>query len=181
MRAKKAMTRSDNNSSDHDSRASPCNCLALRQAARHVSQLYDTHLAREGLRATQFSVLAKLNHLGPLSINQLAQAMVMDRTTLGRAIRPLERDSFIKVAPTDDGRRRSLCLTPAGKAKLQRARKKWSEAQREFESQYGKRDATELRQTLLAVIDRVAAGGPDKRGSRRCRSSRDAVRFLTAR
>ena len=27
-----------------------CNCLALRQAARHVSQIYDGHLTSEGLR-----------------------------------------------------------------------------------------------------------------------------------
>lgn len=152
--------------SSSDARASPCNCLALRQAARHVSQLYDSHLAQEGLRATQYSVLAKLNHLGPLSINQLAQAMVMDRTTLGRAIRPLERDSFIEIAPTEDGRRRSLRLTLAGQAKLQRARVKWSEAQCEFESKYGKREATELRKTLLAVIDQVGAVGSGERGSR---------------
>jgi hypothetical protein len=60
-----------------------CNCLALRQAARHTSQIYDTHLALVGLRTTQYSILAKLKRLGPLSINELANSMVMDRTTLG--------------------------------------------------------------------------------------------------
>lgn len=149
--------------SGSDVRAGSCNCLALRQAARHVSQFYDSYLAQEGLRATQFSVLAKLNLLGPLSINELAHAMVMDRTTLGRAIRPLERDSYIEVAPTTDGRRRSLRLTLAGKAKLRHARVKWSEAQHAFESQFGKRDSAVLRQTLLAIIDQVGAiGGRSK-------------------
>ena len=42
----------------------PCNCLALRQAARHVSQLYDQHLAEVGLRTSQYSILAKLRRLG---------------------------------------------------------------------------------------------------------------------
>jgi len=50
-----------------------CNCLALRQAARHVSQIYDSYVASEGLRTTQYSILAKLNRLGPLSINELAK------------------------------------------------------------------------------------------------------------
>src|SRR5262249_14809117 len=45
-----------------------CNCLALRQAARHVTQIYDSYLASEGLRTTQYSILSKLNRLGPLSI-----------------------------------------------------------------------------------------------------------------
>ena len=41
-------------------------------SARHVSQSYDSYLALEGLRTTQHSILAKLNRLGPLSINELA-------------------------------------------------------------------------------------------------------------
>lgn len=150
-----------------DPRWSRCNCGMLRQAARHVTQLYDRHLAEEGLRATQFSVLAKLENLGPLSIGELAHAMVMDRTTLGRAIRPLERDSLIEIALTEDRRRRSLRLTQAGKEKLQRAFVKWREAQSEFESQFGKHEATELRKTLLAVIDQVGAVGMDEGGSQR--------------
>jgi hypothetical protein len=56
-----------------------CNCLALRQAARHISQIYDSYLASAGLRTTQYSILGKLNRLGPLSINELAKSMVMDR------------------------------------------------------------------------------------------------------
>src|SRR5579883_1947138 len=72
-----------------------CNCLALRQAARHVSQFYDQLLAPSGLRTTQFSILGKLRHLGPLTINALAKELVMDRTTLGRNILPLEREGLI--------------------------------------------------------------------------------------
>src|SRR5689334_12717742 len=94
-----------------------CNCLALRQAARHASQLYDSHLAAVGLKGSQHSILSRLNRLGPLSINELAKALVMDRTTLGRAVRPLERDKLLTIGATDDGRKRSLRLTPAGEAR----------------------------------------------------------------
>src|SRR5262245_45417507 len=82
-----------------------CNCLALRQAARHVSQLYDGYLATVGLKTTQYSILSKLNRLGPLSINELAKSMVMDRTTLGRAIRPLQRDRLLTIGEGEDGQR----------------------------------------------------------------------------
>ena len=95
-----------------------CNCLALRQAARRVSQIYDGHLTSEGLRTTQYSILAKLDRLGPMSINELAKSMVMDRTTLGRAIRPLERDGLLTIGAGDDGRTRSLRLTTRGEARL---------------------------------------------------------------
>ena len=129
-----------------------CNCLALRQAARHISQIYDSYLASEGLRTTQFSILAKLNRLGPLSINELAKSMVMDRTTLGRAIRPLQRDRLLTIGAGEDGRTRSLRLTATGEARLKAASPKWREAQKKFEMTFGTHDAAELRSVLQRVI-----------------------------
>src|SRR5271155_5616628 len=76
-----------------------CNCLALRQAARHVSQFYDQFLAPSGLRTTQYSILARLQRKGPMTINALATELGMDRTTLGRNILPLQRDGLIAVGP----------------------------------------------------------------------------------
>src|SRR5579859_6713451 len=75
-----------------------CNCLAIRQAARHVSQFYDQLFAPTGLRATQFAILSRLRRDGPMTINALAAALVMDRTTLGRNILPLQRDGLIEIA-----------------------------------------------------------------------------------
>jgi DNA-binding MarR family transcriptional regulator len=74
-----------------------CNCFAVRAAARHVTQFYDQVLAPAGLRVTQFSILSNLKRLGPLTINALARETVMDRTTLGRNILPLERDGLIRA------------------------------------------------------------------------------------
>ena len=53
--------------------ATPCNCLALRQAARHISQLYDQHLAEVGLRTTQYSILSKLGRLGAMPISKFSR------------------------------------------------------------------------------------------------------------
>src|SRR5690242_14052443 len=61
---------------ESSARLQECNCLALRQAARHVTQFYDQYLASTGLRTTQFSILAKLRRLGPMTINRLAAEMV---------------------------------------------------------------------------------------------------------
>lgn len=62
---------------------SDCNCLAVRQAARHVTQLYDRWLAPFGLKTSQFGILASLRRQGPMPINALAASLVMDPTTLG--------------------------------------------------------------------------------------------------
>ena len=130
-----------------------CNCFAVRAAARHITQVYDQLLAPAGLRTTQFSILAKLKRLGPLTINRLARDMVMDRTTLGRNILPLERDGLIRIEATPSDRRaKELHLTKAGEKRLQAAHERWSEAQARFETAFGPRRAAELRKILRAVV-----------------------------
>ena len=130
-----------------------CNCLALRQATRYITQFYDRCLAAAGLRTTQYGVLARLKRQGPMSINTLAAELVLDRTTLGRNIRPLERDDLIAIeADPSDGRSKILRLTKAGDARFQRAEKRWAEAQRHFEHVYGGKQASQLREELRAVL-----------------------------
>jgi DNA-binding MarR family transcriptional regulator len=139
-----------------DARQTPCYCLAARQAARQITQLYDRHLAAAGLRATQYSILSKLGRLGPLSINALAATMAMDRTTLGRAIRPLQRDKLLAVgADAHDARARVVRLTPAGEARLKAAAVHWRKAQKEFEKAYGGSDAGKLRADLTRATASV--------------------------
>ena len=136
-----------------------CNCLALRQASRHVTQFYDYYLAPAGLRTTQYSILAKLRALGPLTINALARELVMDRTTLGRNILPLAREGLIAtVRGSADRRSKELRLTEAGLARLRRARKGWAQAQAQFEAVFGGKRSLELRTILHAV---ATSGLPD--------------------
>jgi DNA-binding MarR family transcriptional regulator len=130
-----------------------CNCLAVRQAARYITQFYDRCLAAAGLRTTQYGILARLKRQGPMSINTLAAELVVDRTTLGRNIRPLERDRLIAIEPDPaDRRSKILRLTKTGEARFQRAEKLWAEAQKHFERAYGGRQASQLRENLRAVV-----------------------------
>jgi len=129
-----------------------CNCLALRQAARHATQLYDRRLAPTGLTTAQFSILAKLARLGPQSINALAAMMVMDRTTTTRAVRPLARDGLIAIAPGEDERIRMVRITPEGAKRVKAAAARWKEAQKEFEKGYGAGAAARLRRELARVV-----------------------------
>jgi DNA-binding MarR family transcriptional regulator len=133
--------------------AEECNCFAVRAAARHVTQFYDQCLAPTGLRTTQFSILAKLKRKGSLTINALAEAMVMDRSTLSRNILPLERDGLIAIEMSAaDRRARVLRLTSAGEKRLQAARKLWSQAQDRFELNFGRTRSTEMRALMRAVV-----------------------------
>ncbi|MGA7790933.1 MAG: MarR family winged helix-turn-helix transcriptional regulator [Xanthobacteraceae bacterium] len=129
-----------------------CNCLALRQAARQVTQFYDQFLAPSGLRSTQYSILARLERNGPMTINALAGELVMDRTTLGRNILPLQRDGLIAASPgKSDRRSKELRLTASGAARFRAAVKGWREAQARFETNFGAVRARQLR-TLLQEV-----------------------------
>ena len=123
-----------------------CTCLAVRQAARHVTQFYDRHLAPVGLRTTQFSILARLRRHGAMTINTLAEEMVMDRTTLGRNILPLERDGLISIKPgRTDRRSKELRLTDTGLERLRAGYQGWKDAQREFATAFGSERTIGLR------------------------------------
>jgi len=130
-----------------------CNCLAIRQASRQLTQLYDDELAPCGLRTTQYSVLSVLDRSGGATIQELAAALVMDRSTLGHNLRPLERDRLIELAVDGrDRRARTLRLTEAGRARLKEARRCWAKAQARFHEGFGEDAARRLRALLRRVI-----------------------------
>jgi DNA-binding MarR family transcriptional regulator len=87
-----------------------------------------------------------------MTINALAAEMVMDRTTLGRNILPLERDGLITVEKgRRDRRSKVVQLTEAGAARFRAAIKGWVQAQRQFEVALGTERTLELRALLHAV------------------------------
>ena len=147
--------------SDLDSK--DCNCLSLRQAMRHVTQFYDRFLVAAGLRTTQFSILIKLQRMGPTSINALAEALVMDRTTLGRNIQPLEREGLVAVRQgRADRRSKELDVTDKGAARIKDATHAWAEAQSRFESTFGAERSSDLRARLREVT--ATELGPEGEG-----------------
>jgi DNA-binding MarR family transcriptional regulator len=120
-----------------------------------VSQFYDTALAPIGIKSTQFAILSEVGRSsarGPVSMCELAVAMVMDRSTLGHNLKPLERDELLILRMTDlDRRKRIVELTKKGNATLRRARQLWSTAEARFEEIFGKEHAAELRVVLLSI------------------------------
>ena len=129
-----------------------CNCFALRQAARYVTQMYERHLAPVGLTAAQFSLLAKLSRREGWTMAELAESMVMDRTTLVRAMKPLQRDNLIVTGFTEhDSRTHMFNLSENGRAKYLEARELWRIAQSEFEDSFGSSRARALRKELFAI------------------------------
>lgn len=127
-------------------------CFALRQASRHISKLYERHLSEAGITPTQFSILRTLGRCPNLTMAELAKAMVMDRTTLVRALKPLLRRALVVTPPEEQSNRRlRVVLTANGSAKLDAAAAHWAAAQASFEDSFGQQQASHLRSELFRM------------------------------
>ena len=129
-----------------------CNCFHARKAARQLTQMYDAILAPAGIRSTQYMIMAVLHERGDLSVNELAGSMVIDRTAMGKNLKPLERDGLIAVHISEEDRRsRIVTLTRKGSKLLEQAYPLWRVAQSRFEKKHGKEFSAGLRGMLHQV------------------------------
>jgi len=129
-----------------------CACANLRKAVRAVSQLYDDAFRPIGLRATQFGLLGATGMLGPLTINRLAEAIVMDRTTLTRNLRPLEKQGLLQIKSGKDRREREVSITRRGQVILAKGYPLWKKAQGKVIKGLGQERVSRLLKDLSAVV-----------------------------
>jgi DNA-binding MarR family transcriptional regulator len=119
--------------------------------------MYDSALAPAGLKSTQFGILSAIGRRAhdPPTMCELADIMVMDRSTLGQNLRPLERDRLVAWKPSVADRRRKLVvLTDEGRAKCARAQPLWGAVQKRFERAVGTAESARLRNILLGFAAR---------------------------
>ena len=109
--------------------ATACACFNVRKAARAVTAFYDSVLQPTGLRSTQATLLMAIASAGAPTISRLAEALMLDRTTLARDVKLLAEQALVRVTPGDDQRTRQLRLTDAGRAKLRQVIPLWEQAQ----------------------------------------------------
>ena len=128
-----------------------CACFNIRKAARAVTQLYDATLEPSGLRATQFALLMVLHGMGAATMTRLSSEMVMDRTTLTRNLRPLEKRGLVEATVGADRRTREIRLTTAGREALATALPLWRRAQAGVVGGLGKSHWDRLLPALAAV------------------------------
>ena len=123
----------------------------MRKATRAVTQLYDRILSPAGLRATQFTILAMLSLKGSLSITRMANFLVMERTTLTRNLKPLEKQGYVTILPGEDQRVRNVVLTKTGQQMFEKALPLWKQAQTKITEAMG----SQKYQTFLAHLSSI--------------------------
>ena len=129
-----------------------CACHKVRTAARAVTRAYDEALRPVGLRATQLAVLVAVAMNNAISINALAEFMGMDRTTLTRNLRPLEKEGLVARGIEGWRRSRALEITKKGRSRLRQALPLWSGAQQVLRKKLGDRNWDLVRNGLDDLI-----------------------------
>lgn len=129
-----------------------CLCLHVQRAARALARRFDEVFRPLDLTHGQFSLLMSLNRPEPPTISSVAALLVMDRTTLTAALKPLERRGLVKVLiDKEDKRSRRLTITAAGRGLLTKAFPLWTRAHAEIDGLIPRGGPDELRAALRAL------------------------------
>jgi DNA-binding MarR family transcriptional regulator len=99
--------------------------------------MYDTAMQDSGVRSTQFALLVAIAKIQPVAMGTLAEVLTIDRTTLTRSLRLLQKERLITISKRSEMRQRFLQLTPAGEKALQRSLPLWREAHAKFVAALG--------------------------------------------
>lgn len=134
--------------------ATMCVCSNLRRASRAVTNYYDSLLGQvSNLRMSQVIVLVVLYLAGPRTINELGEIMALDRTTVGRNIRPLAQQGMLTLTSGSDQRTRVVTLTAEGEEALLSIVPQWEKAQAHMVMGMGQEQLA----VFLAQLSAVAA------------------------
>lgn len=131
-----------------------CLCTGLRQAAHAMTEIYDEALAPSGLKITMFRVIRRLSEAEPPTISELAKIVGLDRSSLGRNLKVLEREQFVILSGGEDERSKVVQLTRKGKVALASAMPLWRDVQKRMKSKLGAEQGAVLR--VLAIVNAEA-------------------------
>lgn len=129
----------------------PCICTALRKASRAVTRAYDLVMEGTGMTVTQFAILRHLDRFGKLPLSRLAEAMVMDRTSLYRALAPLEREGWVIISSAGQ-RTKVATLSANGKVAMSNATGQWEYAQNAMLTAIGADEWRDLAVALGGIV-----------------------------
>ena len=90
-----------------------------------------------GLTSRSTASCAEFERADTVSLTELARLAELDRSTVGRNVKVLERLLLVRPTPAKDKREAAVRLTPAGIETLRRAAPLWEDAQRRVETVLG--------------------------------------------
>lgn len=114
-----------------------CYCTRLKTVTRKVAGLYDVALAPVGINIAQFAILRNVRRHQPVSLTELGRLLELDRSTMGRNIRVVEKMGLVWLGRGEDQRELVVSLSEQGEAILEEASPLWEECQRDITGRLG--------------------------------------------
>ena len=139
-------------------RENPCLCFNIRKASRIITQIYDEALRGIGYTPSQIMILSSIQELHSANINELADAVCTDRTTLSRNLLPLKKDGLIKPCDCVDRRAKAIMLTDKGRKVLGVASDIWREKHESIEEAIGPQHMIRFIKDLNGILGVIQGG-----------------------
>lgn len=127
--------------------------MRLKRASEELLKLYTKTIAPAGVTPVQYLILLRIHELQSGSLREIADAIGVDRSTLARTIRPLEKNGLVKDNKPVGARNGVLVLTPEGETVFRNAKALWNEAQDIVAARLGKEGVDTYSDFLKTVTD----------------------------
>jgi len=142
-----------------------CACATARHVARTLTQLYDAALSDTGLEAPQFALLMAIDQIGPCNQSAVGERYALDKTTVSRNVKWLERQGWVHVSIGKSRRDRELTLTAEGRKRLTAAHPKWRKAQALLRSEMSDSDWNAMFRAFEKITEAAHRAKHRRRGA----------------
>jgi DNA-binding MarR family transcriptional regulator len=134
-----------------------CTCFNVRRTSRAITQFFDAEAGRHGIRPTQTPILGALQAKDGWGMAELSEWLGMERTTLVRNLRPLQRDGLVRAKGGGRGGHVELKITAKGRAALAKMLPAWRSAQDKVVAILGKERWSTIINDLEGVARKLKA------------------------
>jgi DNA-binding MarR family transcriptional regulator len=131
----------------------PCACTTVRRASRVLARAFDLVLEPCGLNVTQLAVLRAIQRHPNEPLSRVAEDLSMDRTSLYRAVKGMQRGGWLTIAAGSDARWRIAEFTARGRRLLRAADRPWARVQTAIVERFGR----DKWMALVSELERLSA------------------------
>ena len=134
-----------------------CTCSNVRRVSRVITQFFDAEVRRHGIRPTQTPILRALQAKSGWGMAELSEWLGMERTTLVRNLRPLQRDGLVQAKGAGRGSHVELEITAKGLKALADLLPAWRSAQAKVVATLGRKRWSAIIRDLEEVATKLKA------------------------
>ena len=114
-----------------------CFALRLKKASEDMMRYYTDVMEPCGVTPSQYIIIYRIQELEGASMKEVADALAIDKSTLARTIKPLEKKGLIYNQAPPNSHRYQLAVTEEGRRVLREGGQLWQGAQQHIADMLG--------------------------------------------